>query len=246
MTVMTSVTPLRVAVMASDSITGEGTVAYLRSRAGIIPVPIDRLDDADVVLIMAGKIGEETLTLMEEAAGRAPDHEMRFVLVGDGIREEHLMRALNWGVVSVLPRQDADYERIVRALAGAREGQVDLPEPAHGWLTSRIRAIQRDVLDPHGLTTTGLYTREVEVLRLLAEGMDTLEIAERLNYSERTVKNIIHGLLSRLNLRNRSHAVAYALRNGAMLPWAPRSSGGPRAPRARQCRAGSWSWPSPR
>jgi DNA-binding NarL/FixJ family response regulator len=72
------------------------------------------------------------------------------------------------------------------------------------------------VLDPHGLTAAGLYTREVDVLRLLAEGMDTLEIAQRLNYSERTVKNIIHGVLSRLKLRNRSHAVAYALRNGVM------------------------------
>jgi DNA-binding NarL/FixJ family response regulator len=51
---------------------------------------------------------------------------------------------------------------------------------------------------------------------LLAEGMDTVEIAQRLNYSERTVKNIIHGLLSRMKLRNRSHAVAYALRNGVM------------------------------
>ena len=44
------------------------------------------------------------------------------------------------------------------------------------------------MLDPQGLTTAGLCTREVDVLRLFAEGMDTVEIAERLNYSERTVR----------------------------------------------------------
>jgi len=50
------------------------------------------------------------------------------------------------------------------------------------------------------------------VLRLLAEGMDTAEIAAELCYSQRTVKNVLHGLTNRLNLRNRAHAVAHALR----------------------------------
>jgi DNA-binding NarL/FixJ family response regulator len=54
------------------------------------------------------------------------------------------------------------------------------------------------------------------VLKLLADGMDTGEIAATLNYSERTIKNVLHGLMSRLDLRNRSHAVAYALRAGAL------------------------------
>ena len=72
------------------------------------------------------------------------------------------------------------------------------------------------MLAPHDLTIAGLYTREVEVLRLVAEGADTLEIAQRRSYSERTVRNIIHGLLTRMKLNNRAHAVAYALRNGVM------------------------------
>lgn len=60
----------------------------------------------------------------------------------------------------------------------------------------------------------GLRDREIAVLRLVAEGMDTAEIARRLAYSERTVKNILHDVTTRLELRNRSHAVAYALREG--------------------------------
>ena len=44
--------------------------------------------------------------------------------------------------------------------------------------------------------------------------MDTAEIATTLSYSERTVKNVLHDVTSRLQLRNRSHAVAYALKQG--------------------------------
>ena len=47
----------------------------------------------------------------------------------------------------------------------------------------------------------------------LAPAGTTVEIASILCYSERTVKGVIHGITSRLQLRNRSHAVAYALRN---------------------------------
>jgi DNA-binding NarL/FixJ family response regulator len=216
LTVATPVNQLMVAVLASNPIVGEGTIAYLRARPGITPLVATSIDRADVVLVMAGRVSEETLSLMEHAAELASGREIRFVLVCDGLLEPQLLRALQCGLVSVVSWQDADYERIVQALVNASEGKVELPEKAHGWLAARIRAIQRDVLDPHGLTAAGLYTREVDVLRLLAEGMETVEIAEQLNYSERTVKNIIYGLLSRKKLRNRSHAVAYALRNGLM------------------------------
>ena len=64
------------------------------------------------------------------------------------------------------------------------------------------------------MTLAGLAEREIEVLRLVAEGLDTNEIAHRMCYSERTVKNVIHDVTTRLQLRNRSHAVAYAMRQG--------------------------------
>jgi DNA-binding NarL/FixJ family response regulator len=209
-------TAVTVAVMATEPLVAEGAAAYLRTCPGITPVAADRLDRAGVLLVIADRVDEGTLAILQRAAELAPDREMRFVLVCNDIREPQLLRALNWGLVSVLPRQETDYERIARALVNARDGKLELPVDAHGWLEERIRLVHRDVLAPHDLTIAGLYTREVEVLRLLAGGMDTLEIAQRLSYSERTVRNIIHGLLTRMKLRNRVHAVAYALRNGAM------------------------------
>jgi DNA-binding NarL/FixJ family response regulator len=70
------------------------------------------------------------------------------------------------------------------------------------------------VLNPRGLSFAVLTDREIKVLKLLADGLDTAEVGRRLFYSERTVKNIVHDVTSRLNLRNRTQAVAYALRQG--------------------------------
>jgi DNA-binding NarL/FixJ family response regulator len=209
-------TAVAVAVMASEPLVAQGAAACLRAHPGIALVPPDSLERASVVLVIEGQVSDKTLSFMEHVANQVPGRETRFVLVCDGIREAQLLRILDWGMVSVLPREDADYGQIARALLDARDGRVELPADARGWLEERIRSTQRDVLSPHGLTAAGLYSREVEVLRLLADGLDTLEIAKRLSYSERTVRNIIHGVLSRMKLRNRVHAVAYALRNGVM------------------------------
>ena len=72
--------------------------------------------------------------------------------------------------------------------------------------------MSRDVSIP--AVPAALTNREVVVLRLLAEGLDTEEVGHRIFLSERSVKNIIHGLTSRFSLRNRTQAVAFALRHG--------------------------------
>jgi DNA-binding NarL/FixJ family response regulator len=71
-------------------------------------------------------------------------------------------------------------------------------------------------LHPLGYTGVGLSTREVEILRLLAEGRETREIADALSYSESTVKKDLHELITRFRLRNRTQAVAFAIRAGVL------------------------------
>lgn len=205
-----------VAVLAGDPITGQGAIAYLRSCQEVKVLPADRQHEAEVVLILVNWVTDETLKWMQYAVDTAANRDVRFVLVGDGVREHHVQRAITYGLVSVIPRQEADFERIVRAISGVREGRLQMPQVALGWLVNQIRTIHQDVLEPKGLTAAGLETREVDVLKLLAEGLGTPEIANQLNYSERTVKNIIHGVLTRLKLRNRAHAVAFAVRSGAL------------------------------
>jgi DNA-binding NarL/FixJ family response regulator len=59
-----------------------------------------------------------------------------------------------------------------------------------------------------------LSERERDVLRLVAQGLPTREVAAQLCYSERTIKNVIHDVVTKLNARTRSQAVAHAMRDG--------------------------------
>jgi DNA-binding NarL/FixJ family response regulator len=61
---------------------------------------------------------------------------------------------------------------------------------------------------------TPLTEREQQVLALIAAGHQTREVAQQLCYSERTVKNVLHDVVTKLNARSRSQAVAFAVREG--------------------------------
>jgi DNA-binding NarL/FixJ family response regulator len=59
-----------------------------------------------------------------------------------------------------------------------------------------------------------LNERERRVLRLVADGHQTREVAAELCYSERTIKNVLHDVVIKMNVRTRSQAVAQAVRQG--------------------------------
>jgi DNA-binding NarL/FixJ family response regulator len=220
--------PVMVAVQAADPILGTGAAAYLRTRPGITPVPADAAEGADVILVLADEVSEEILAWMQHVASRKDPGRGRFVLVGGELRVTQLWRVISYGLVTVIRRKGCDYEQITQAILRIYQGHVQMPEAEFRSLVKRPRPepVQTELLEPPGPGTgeptgrgadrTTLNRREYDVLRLLAEGLGTREISVRLNYSERTVKNIIHRLTTRLKLRNRVHAVAYALRNGLL------------------------------
>jgi len=207
---------VNVAVLADDQLTGQGAVAVLRTQPDLRVLPTEQRHRAEVMVIMVRHVTDLTLTWMQSEAADADDGNLKFILVGDGVREHHMLRAVSHGLISVLSRREADYERIAQAIRDARDGIPGFPAVELGWLIKQIRAVQLDVLAPNGLSPTGFETRELDVLRHLADGLDIIDVALRLNFSERTVKNIIHGLLTRLGLHNRTHAVSFAIRNNLL------------------------------
>jgi len=138
----------------------------------------------------------------------------RIVLLVSRVDDRSLLAAAEAGVTGVVRRSEATAGNLSAAIRSASAGEGTLPPDLLGRLLRQVGQLQRQVLSPRGLTFSGLTEREAAVLRLLAEGLDTAEVGQRLFYSERTVKNIIHDVTSRLELRNRSHAVAYAIREG--------------------------------
>jgi DNA-binding NarL/FixJ family response regulator len=118
-------------------------------------------------------------------------------------------------VVSLLLRDATDVGSLVRMVVDvARQGVIEGEE-----VQRRLR-LQADLPSGDHSPSLGgpsepvLTPREIEVLRLIADGWETSAIAGELCYAERTVTNIIHGITSRLRFRNRTQAVAHALRTG--------------------------------
>ncbi|MCW2637737.1 MAG: transcriptional regulator, LuxR family [Dactylosporangium sp.] len=196
---------------ATDMISRAGLVSQLRPRPEIL-----LLDEADLALtrvavVVSDSVGDETLQVLRSLRSRGV-HQL--VLVATQIDDGGLVCAVEAGVAGVVRRREASAERLVSVITAAASGDGSVPPDLLGRLLTQVGQLQRGVLGPRGLTFSGLAEREVEVLRLVAEGLDTAEIAAKLAYSQRTIKNVLHDVTSRMHLRNRSHAVAYALRNG--------------------------------
>jgi DNA-binding NarL/FixJ family response regulator len=125
-----------------------------------------------------------------------------------------LVSAIEAGVAALVRRAEATPDRLVSVIRSAAAGEAAVPPDLLSRLLDQVGALQRQVLAPRGLSFAGLADREIQVLRLVADGLDTAEIATQLSYSQRTIKAVLHDVTTRLQLRNRSHAVAYALREG--------------------------------
>ncbi|WP_395244467.1 LuxR family transcriptional regulator [Agromyces sp. MMS24-K17] len=199
-----------VRVFARDPISEAGVASQLRPRPEVRVVTPDE-DPPDVVLVVVEHVDDEVVNTLRFLRRNGDAH---IVLVVSDLDDQGLVRAVEGGVVGLVRRSEATPDRLAAAVVAAGRGEGCVPPDLLGRLLDQVGRLQRTVLDPRGLTLTGLAAREVEVLRLVAEGCDTAQIARQLSYSERTVKNVLHDVTTRLQLRNRSHAVAYAVREG--------------------------------
>ncbi len=168
-------------------------------------------EPADVAIVVADEIDGEVVRQLRAIQRTGCQ---RVVLVVSRVDDDGPLAAAGAGASALLRRSEATPDQLARAVQAAASGDGSVPPDLLGRLLDQVSRLQDQVLAPRGLTFSGLSEREVDVLRLVADGFDTGEIARKLCYSERTVKNVIHDVTTRLCLRNRSHAVAYAVRRG--------------------------------
>lgn len=198
-------------VAAADAISRAGLAAQLRSQGELLLV--DDPKRASVAVVGVDQVDEQEARVIRTLLRNGCQH---VVVVSAALDDRGVLRAIEAGACAILRRVEATAERLVAVLVAAMEGHGALPPDLLGSLLSQVSKLQRNVVAPRGLLVNGFTEREIEVLRLVADGYDTEEIAEQLAYSERTVKNVLHDVTSRFHLRNRCHAVAYALRAGVI------------------------------
>ncbi len=202
---------IRVFVYSDDAISQAGMQTQLRGQPDVTVCDETMIDDAEVAVVIVDSVDDAACrTIRAIQRNGCP----RVVLVVGALDDTSLMVAVELGACGVLRRREATSERVCAAVIAAAGGDGTLAPDLLGRLMTQFGRLQREVLAPRGIGPAGLSNREVEVLKMLADGQDTAAIAHTLAYSERTIKNIIHDVTARLNLRNRSHAVAYAVKSG--------------------------------
>ncbi|MEU7908337.1 LuxR C-terminal-related transcriptional regulator [Actinoplanes sp. NPDC049118] len=200
---------IRVTVIAADPFLEAGAISTLQRGAGLTVVAPE--EPATVAVIIVDTIAESTFDLIR--AVRAGDHHPEVVLVATEIDAGHAHHAIAAGARGLLRRRNANADRLLRAVLAAAYGDCTVPPDTLQRLMTDEVAAPAPI---GGRGFPGLSERERAVLNLLAEGHETGEIAKALAYSTRTVTSVVQDITRRFRLRNRAHAVAYALRMGLL------------------------------
>jgi DNA-binding NarL/FixJ family response regulator len=178
-----------------EAATGEAALPLVERR---------RPDVVVMDLSMPGMSGAETT---RELLDRVPGTVVLVVTVSAG--EKDVLEALEAGASGYLLK-DSGPDEIVRALEAAMDGDTPLSPRVAGLIVHRARGRGGDI----DASTAGLSEHEVEVLRLLAEGLDNNEIALKLYLSPTTVKRHVSTIFSKAGVSNRVQAAIWAVRAG--------------------------------
>lgn len=166
---------------------------------GLLPLP-----DPAAVDVVVFEATEGALARLTASIAGAP---VRLVAVAAPHDEHLLYDAVEAGAGAALLRNELNPSALVAAVRAVAAGNTAMPS------TLLPRLLQRAVGTGRG-GPRALTDRDLAVLRLLSEGSETRDIGDELGYSERTVKNIVHDVLTKLNCRNRVQVVALATRQG--------------------------------
>jgi DNA-binding NarL/FixJ family response regulator len=154
-----------------------------------------------VVLDTAASGARDFIGAVQEAAG-AP-----VLVCTSECEEESLIAAMQAGAVGFLRKDTLTADSLGAAVRAAASGSGVVTPELLGRLFSGLPTEERPA-------SARLTDREQQVLALIADGHPTREVALQLSYSERTVKNVLHDVVTKLNARSRSQAVAHAVREG--------------------------------
>ena len=163
------------------------------------------LFETDLVILdhsMPG--GGDFIEAVAEATGA------RVMVCTSDCSQDNVLSAMKSGAIGFLRKDTLTTEGLSAAVQAAASGAgVVTPE----LLGSLVRSAEPNGHNGRAHHAT-LTDREQQVLSLIAAGHPTREVAQQLCYSERTVKNVLHDVVTKLNARSRSQAVAFAVREG--------------------------------
>jgi NarL family two-component system response regulator LiaR len=125
--------------------------------------------------------------------------------------DEHIFPAMEAGATSYILK-DVDMEELAEAIRRAARGEVTLHPRVAARILQELHGARSEEVNPF----TELTKREMEVLKLIANGLSNNEIAEKLVISDHTVKGHVSNIFGKLHLADRTQAAVYAWRKGVV------------------------------
>jgi two-component system, NarL family, response regulator LiaR len=211
--------PITVLLVDDHEMVRRGVRAFLETRP-------------DITVVAEAGSGEEAIRL---AAEHAPDVAlMDLIMPGmDGVEatrrltarsprtnvvmltsyhdDEHIFPAIRAGALSYVLKEVGP-EELADAVRKAAAGEAVLHPRVAARVVRELHGARRD--EPNAFRE--LSDRELEVLKLIADGLSNAEIAGRLYVSEKTVKSHVSNILGKLHLADRTQAAVYAWRQGVV------------------------------
>lgn len=157
-------------------------------------------------LIMPGMDGVEATRLIKKISPRT-----QIVVLTSYHDDEHIFPALQAGALSYILK-DVEMDELAEAVKKAALGEAVLNSHVAARVIVEIQGNKNDEFNP----LNDLTNREMEILKLIADGSNNSEIAEQLVISMHTVKGHVSNILSKLHLADRTQAAVYAWKKGVV------------------------------
>ncbi|MEV4596856.1 LuxR C-terminal-related transcriptional regulator [Amycolatopsis sp. NPDC049253] len=194
---------VRTLLSVSDALTRACLESYFDGQPEVAVVDRTRPMGAEVSLVVTDRFTPRTRDILERVAATL---DIPSVLVIGRLDDLPITELAHHRVVTILDKTTSRSEAVTQAVVDAAGAH---PADPVERLSTQVRRLTHAAARQNRLDR-----RETDILRFLADGLSAGEVASQLGYSERTVKNIISKMTVRLELRNRAHAVAYAIREG--------------------------------
>jgi len=211
--------PITVLIVDDHAVVRQGVRASLEARSEFAVVG-EAESGAEAVRRVAETVPDVVLMdlLMPdmdgvEATRQIKRHSPRtqVVVLTSHHDDDHIFPALRAGAISYLLKT-VKIDELARAIQQAARGEATLHPRVAARVVEELQAARPDRQAPNPFAE--LTDREIEILRLIAQGLSNAQIIERLVISENTVKGHVSNILSKLHLADRTQAAVYAWREG--------------------------------
>jgi DNA-binding NarL/FixJ family response regulator len=201
---------LRVLVLCENRLARESIARILEKKSDIqvaAAMPVTAISKEEIAESSADVVVLDSLHLllndqMNISRRASGEHTAKFILIAMADEPKHFLKAIRYGAVGYV-LQDASAADVVNAIRVVGRGEAICPPQYTRVLFDYVAVRTSEFSRSRAKSSTGLTSREQQLIPLIERGLTNKQIAANLNLSEQTVKNHVHRILTKLGVTDR-------------------------------------------